>query len=158
MVFALPGKAWWFIIYGRQATCVSNRSSGDYSLRRSGIKIIADIPGDGAPVERQHVYQLRLKMWLHKGEPIHWERPWGLVDRARLEDDGATLITDLRVDRENMFAGLFQGIEGMRIGGIRKLKVSPHLAYGDTGIPGRIPPQAVIIAEIEFIAERKMHG
>jgi hypothetical protein len=127
-------------------------------LRRSGIKIIADIPGDGAPVERQHVYQLRLKMWLHKGEPIHWERPWGLVDRARLEDDGATLIPDLRVDRENMFAGLFQGIEGMRIGGIRKLKVSPHLAYGDTGIPGRIPPQAVIIAEIEFIAERKMYG
>ena len=127
-------------------------------MRRSGIKIIADIPGDGAPVERQHVYQLRLKMWLHKGEPIHWERPWGLVDRARLEDDGATLITDLRVDRENMFAGLFQGIEGMRIGGIRKLKISPHLANGDTGIPGRIPPQAVIIAEIEFIAERSMHG
>ena len=127
-------------------------------MRRSGIKIIADTPGDGAPVERQHVYQLRLKMWLHKGEPIRWERPWGLVDRARLEDNGATLITDLRVDRENMFAGLFQGIEGMHIGGRRKLKISPHLAYGDTGIPGRIPPQAVIIAEIEFIAERKMHG
>lgn len=97
-------------------------------------------------------------MWLHQGEPVRWEQPWGLVDRARLEDDGATLITDLRVDRENMFAGLFQGIEGMRIGGRRKLKISPHLAYGDTGIPGRIPPRAVIIAEIEFIAERKMHG
>lgn len=104
------------------------------------------------------MYQLRLKMWLHKGEPIRWERPWGLVDRARLEDNGATLITDLRVDRENMFAGLFQGIEGMHIGGRRKLKISPHLAYGDIGIPGRIPPQAVIIAEIEFIAEREMRG
>ena len=127
-------------------------------MRRSGLKIIADTPGDGAPVERQHVYQLRLKMWLHKGEPVRWDQPWGLVDRARLEDDGATLITDLRVDRENMFAGLFQGIEGMRIGGMRKLKISPHLAYGDTGIPGRIPPQAVIIAEIEFIAERSMTG
>jgi len=46
----------------------------------------------------------------------------------------------------------------MRIGGRRKLKISPHLAYGDKGIPGRIPPQAVIIVEIEFIEERIMHG
>ncbi|MDH3221440.1 MAG: FKBP-type peptidyl-prolyl cis-trans isomerase [Gammaproteobacteria bacterium] len=115
---------------------------------------MSDQPGDGAPVERQHVYQVRLKMWLHRGEPIRWERPWGLIDRARLEDEGETVITDLRIDRENLFAGLFQGIEGMRIGGKRKLKISPHLAYGDRGIPGRIPPQALVVAEIEFIEER----
>ncbi len=127
-------------------------------MRRSGIQIIADTPGDGAPVERQHVYQLRLKMWLNKGEPIRWQRPWGLIDRARLEDDGETLFTDLRIDRENLFAGLFQGVEGMCIGGTRKLKVSPHLAYGEAGIPGTVPAGAVIIAEIKFIAERKMRG
>ncbi len=124
-------------------------------MDRPGIEVITDTPGDGAPVERQHVYQVRLKMWLNKGEPIRWEHPWGLVDRARLEDDGATLFTDLRIDRENLFAGLFQGIEGMRIGGARKLKISPHLAYGETGIPGKVPAQALIIAEIEFIEERK---
>ena len=95
-------------------------------------------------------------MWLNQGEPVRWEQPWGMIDRARLEDDGATLITDLRIDRENLFAGLFQGIDGMRIGGRRKLKISPHLAYGERGIPGRIPAQAVVIAEIEFISERKM--
>ena len=117
--------------------------------------MLADTPGNGAVVEPQHVYQVRLKMWLNKGEPVCWERPWGLIDRARLEDDGATLFTDLRIDRENLFAGLFQGIEGMRVGGTRKLKISPHLAYGETGIPGRVPAQAVIIAEIEFIEERK---
>ncbi len=125
-------------------------------MKRSGIEIIADTPGQGAPVERQHVYHLRLKMWLNQGEPIRWEHPWGMIDRARLEDDGETLFTDLRIDRENLFAGLFQGIEGMRIGGTRKLKISPHLAYGEAGIPGKVPAQAVIIAEIEFIEERKM--
>ena len=78
-----------------------------------------------------------------------------MIDRARLEDDGETLFTDLRIDRENLFAGLFQGIEGMRIGGTRKLKISPHLAYGETGIAGKVPAHAVIIAEIEFIEERK---
>jgi len=124
-------------------------------MQRSGIKIIADTPGQGAPVERQHIYQIRLKMWLNKGEPIRWEHPWGPIDRARLEDEGETLYTELRIDRENLFAGLFQGIDGMRIGGTRKLKISPHLAYGETGIPGKVPAQAMIIAEIEFIEERK---
>jgi len=127
-------------------------------LRRSGISLIEDVPGDGAAVERQHIYQLRLKMWLHKGEPIRWDRPWGMIDRARLEDDGETLITDLRIDRENLFAGLFQGIDGMRIGGKRKLKISPHLAYGEAGIPGKIPARAVIIVEIEIITERILYA
>lgn len=123
-------------------------------MPRSGIRVLSDTPGTGAEVERQHVYQVRLNLWLNQGEPVRWDRPWGLIDRARLEDEGATLITDLRIDRENLFAGLFQGIEGMRIGGRRKLKISPHLAYGEKGIPGKIPAQAVIIAEIEFIEER----
>ncbi|MFZ9039456.1 MAG: FKBP-type peptidyl-prolyl cis-trans isomerase [Gammaproteobacteria bacterium] len=124
-------------------------------MPRPGIRILSDTPGTGAEVERKHVYQVRLNLWLNQGEPVRWDRPWGLIDRARLEDEGATLITDLRIDRENLFAGLFQGIEGMRIGGRRKLKISPHLAYGEQGIPGKIPAQAVIIAEIEFIEEWK---
>ena len=125
-------------------------------MARPGIEIITDTPGSGAEIKRQRVYQVRLKLWLNQGDSIRWERPWGFIDRARLEDEGATLLTDLRIDRENLFAGLFQGIAGMRIGGIRKLKISPHLAYGDAGLPGKIPTRAVVIAEIEFIAERNM--
>ena len=93
-------------------------------------------------------------MWLNKGDAIRWDQPWGLVDRAELHDDGATLLTDLRIDRENLIAGLFQGIDGMRIGGARKLKISPHLAYGESGIPGRVPSSAAIVALIEIIEER----
>lgn len=125
-------------------------------MPRPGISILSDVPGTGAEIERQHVYRVRLNLWLNQGEPIRWDYPWGLIDRAQLEDEGATLITDLRIDRENLFAGLFRGIGGMRIGGRRKLKISPHLAYGEKGIPGKVPAQAVIIAEIEFIEERKM--
>ena len=122
----------------------------------AGIRILEDQPGDGVEIRRQRTYRLRLKLWLNQGDAICWERPWGLIDRALLEDDGATLVTDLRIDREHLVAGLFRGIEGMRVGGRRKLKISPHLAYGERGIPGKIPPGAVIIAEIEFIAERDM--
>jgi len=123
-------------------------------MSAAGTRILEDQPGHGAEIQRQRTYQLRLKLWLNQGEAIRWNQPWGQIDRARLQDDGATLVTDLRIDRENLVAGLFQGIEGMRIGGRRRLKISPHLAYGDRGIPGKIPPGAVIIAEIEFIAER----
>lgn len=123
-------------------------------MKRSGIKILSDIPGEGSPVARQHIYQVRLKMWLNQGEPIRWQRPWGLIDRARLEDQGETLITDLRIDRENLFNGLFQGVEGMRIGGTRKLKISPHLAYAEHGVADIIPANAVIVVEIEIIEER----
>ncbi len=125
-------------------------------MARSGIRVLDDEPGGGDPVLRRRVYRVRLKLWLNDGDPVVWDRPFGLIDRARLEDDGATVVTDLRIDRENLFAGLFQGIDGMRIGGRRKLKISPHLAYGERGIPGRIPPHAVVVAEIEFIEERDM--
>jgi len=127
-------------------------------MAASAIRILEDAPGTGAAVERGKIYRLRLKLWLNRGAAVRWDQPWGLIDRARLEDDGTTLVTDLRIDRENLFAGLFKGIDGMRIGGRRKLKIGPQLAYGEAGIPGKIPPRAVIIAEIQFIAERDMRN
>jgi FKBP-type peptidyl-prolyl cis-trans isomerase len=36
----------------------------------------------------------------------------------------------------------------MKPGGYRKVKVSPHLAYGERGIPGLIPTNAVLVIEI----------
>jgi FKBP-type peptidyl-prolyl cis-trans isomerase len=50
--------------------------------------------------------------------------------------------------------GLFYGVEGMRVGGTRTLKISPHLAYGKRGIPGVILADAVIIAEFSVLEER----
>ena len=116
-----------------------------------GIEILDDRPGDGEAIERQRVYRMRLRMWLNRGDPVRWQHPSGPIDTARLEDDGTTLVSDLRVDRENLVAGIFQGIDGMRVGGLRKLKISPHLAYGERGVPGIIPANAVIVAEIEII-------
>jgi hypothetical protein len=122
---------------------------------KSGIRLLDDVEGDGALVQRQQVYQMQIRMWLNQGQPIVWQRPWGMIDRARLEDEGKTLITDLRVDRENLFNGLFYGIQGMRVGGSRKLKISPHLAYGERGIEGLIPANAVVIVEVTVLGLRQ---
>ena len=71
---------------------------------RPGVELLQDAPGLGDPVRRHAFYDVRLRIWLHRGEPVRWTEPWGLIDRGRLEDDGTTLFTSLRVDREFMFA------------------------------------------------------
>lgn len=47
--------------------------------------------------------------------------------------------------------GWEQGILGMKIGEKRKLTLSPDLAYGEMGRPGAIPPNAVLIFEVELL-------
>ena len=83
------------------------------------------------------------------------ERSLGLVDKgAHLEDDGTVLVTDVRVDRVFLVAGLFYGIQGMSVGGTRLLRIAPHLAYGEQGLQGIIQPNAVLTAELSVIGER----
>ena len=42
-------------------------------------------------------------------------------------------------------------MEGMRVGGTRRLEIAPHLGYGKRGVPGVIPPDAVLTAEITIL-------
>src|SRR5580765_4346985 len=107
---------------------------------RSGVDLLEDDPGDGAEVLRHRYYDVRLRMWLNRGDPVQWKKSWGLYGQSQIEDDGTTLFTSLRVDREYMFAGLFYGVEGMRVGGRRKFRVAPHLGYREPGVPGVVPP------------------
>jgi hypothetical protein len=122
---------------------------------RKGLELISEVPGDGSPVRKHAFYRVKLRIWLHRGEPVRWSQPWGLLeDGARLEDDGTVLITDVRVDRVFLIAGLFYGIQGMNIGGTRVLQIAPHLAYRSQGVPGVIPPNAVLKAELSVLSER----
>jgi FKBP-type peptidyl-prolyl cis-trans isomerase len=70
---------------------------------------------------------------------------------TRLEDDGLTLITNVEIHRRSLMNGLFYGVEGMRVGGTRRLEIAPHLAYGDRGVPGVIPAGALLTVEITIL-------
>ena len=118
---------------------------------RSGLVLLTDIPGTGDPVRRQQNYLVRLRLWLHRGEPVRWQMPSGPVGVGRLEDNGETLITEMRINRGSMMNGLFYGVDGMRVGGTRRLEIAPHLAYGEKGVPGMIPENALLIAEITIL-------
>jgi uncharacterized protein len=118
---------------------------------RSGLTLLADAPGGGEPVRRQHHYRIRLRMWLNKGDAVRWPTPWEPVGESRLEDNGETLYTVVRVDRHTLFNGLFYGLDGMRVGGMRRLDVAPHLAYGEAGVPGVIPSGAKLTVEVTIL-------
>lgn len=122
---------------------------------RSGLTLLVDIPGTGETVRRQHHYVIRLRLWLNRGEPVRWHMAWGSVGTARLEANGETLITAVRIDRRSLVSGLFYGVEGMRVGGMRRLEIAPHLGYGDRGVPGVIPAAAVLTAEITILEARR---
>jgi hypothetical protein len=118
---------------------------------RSGLTLLTDIPGEGEPVRRQHNYLIRLRLWMQHGEPVRWAAAWGPVGRARLEDRGETIVTEVRVNRGQLVSGLFYGLDGMRVGGTRRLEMAPHMAYGARGVPGIIAADAMLTAEVTVL-------
>lgn len=52
----------------------------------------------------------------------------------------------------SMMNGLNEGLLGMFQGGKRAIWIPAHLAYGTGGIPGQIPPNADLYAEVEMVS------
>jgi FKBP-type peptidyl-prolyl cis-trans isomerase len=55
-------------------------------------------------------------------------------------------------------AGIAKGVLGMRVGGKRQIRISPHLGYRDQSMPANalyqlpVPPNSVLVFEIELLS------
>ncbi len=94
--------------------------------------------GTGQPATRDHQALVSGPMCLHRGDLVR------------------TLHKDwIDLKRREVIAGLRYGIEGMRVGGKRRIVIPPHLGYGEEGNPpAGIPPGALLICEVDLLELR----
>ncbi len=53
-----------------------------------------------------------------------------------------------------VIAGWDTGVQGMRVGGRRRLVIPPHLGYGEHGVPGVIAPGETLVFVVDLVDVR----
>ena len=101
----------------------------------TGLRIEDLQIGDGPVAGGGARVTVRYSGFLNRGEPFQTD-----------------MVATFKVGERNTIPGLSGGVEGMRVGGRRRLRVGPHLAYRDKGVPGLIPPNAKLVFEVELLA------
>ena len=107
--------------------------------QKKGIRIREVKIGNGRAAEPGTIAVIKYQGFLNRG------------DKICSSDDQPTKEYRFEVGRRDPTAMLETSVLGMREGGVRETRVSPHLAYREGTGDGRIPPNAVIRWVIELI-------
>ncbi len=114
---------------------------------------------------------LKIERWVHTASGLQYlDTVQGTGDAAKSGDavtvdytgtldDGTVFDTSKQEGRTpfqftigqgQVIAGWEEGLQGMRVGGVRKLKIPPSLGYGDKQ-QGSIPPNSNLNFEVELL-------
>lgn len=121
----------------------------------SGLDLLAEDEGSGDVAAKgdRVIYNLRISLNHGDEVPLN-ERQLASIPESH-PSYSVTVIDDRKLVNHCTVLGKRQAIPaveraliGMRVGGFRKLRAGPHLAYRDRGLPGLIPANAVLILTI----------
>lgn len=107
----------------------------------SGLMYLDLLAGDGPMPRSGDTIEVHYTGWLEDGTKFD-----SSLDRAQ------PFVFPIGVGR--VIAGWDEGVATMRLGGKRRLTIPPHLAYGERGAGGVIPPRATLIFEVELLKIR----
>ncbi len=109
------------------------------SAQSGGLQVEEVKPGEGAIATR--------------GKTVSVHYTGRLTDGTKFDsslDRGQPI--DFPLGAGVVIKGWDMGIEGMKVGGKRKLTIPPDLAYGARGTPGGpIPPNATLVFDVELV-------
>jgi len=118
---------------------------------KSGSKLLAEVEGQGEPDEKDDSIVFNWRLYRNHGEEIsvNAQQAENLPREMIRHMDGRPLVDHkTTLGKRQTMAGVEYSLHGMKIGGYRKIRVSPHLGYRDEGLGALIPPNAVLIIEI----------
>jgi FKBP-type peptidyl-prolyl cis-trans isomerase (trigger factor) len=116
-----------------------------------GIALLAEIDGQGPAAARGDRIIFNMKIWLNRGEevPLNALQVQHVPEHRIRIANGEKLVDHTAIlGKREVAAGIERSLTGMKAGGYRKVRVSPHLAYREKGLPGLIPEHAVLVVEI----------
>ena len=116
--------------------------SADTRITASGLKITELTVGEGAEAMSGQTVVVHYRGTLENGKQFD-----ASYDRA------TPFSFPLGAGR--VIKGWDEGVQGMKVGGKRKLVIPSDLAYGSRGAGGVIPPNATLIFEVELLDVKK---
>lgn len=114
------------------------RPEGKEITTSSGLQYIDLKVGTGATAQAGQTVTVHYTGWLENGKKFD-----SSVDR------GQPFSFPLGAGR--VIKGWDEGVQGMKVGGKRKLIIPSALGYGARGAGGAIPPHATLIFEVELL-------
>ena len=108
------------------------------------LQKIDRVVGGGARAQDGDTVQVNYTGWLYDA---------GAKDHHGKEFDSTQGGEPIRftLGAGEVIAGWDQGIRGMRVGGKRTLVIPARLAYGDRGAGDAVPPDAVLVFDVELV-------